>query len=121
MARPFRAKLVERLCELIEQQQAGMKISVPPAGAQLWYWFRELDTQRQGNGYGLNALGFREIKAWADLREIKLLPWQLDGLIALDLKRRAVAATSKDDKPKEEVSIRPLTSRLFDALFPGRT
>lgn len=68
----------------------------------------------------MNALGFREIKAWADLREISLLPWELDAILALDLKRRAVAATKKDDKPKDEVSIRPLTCRLFDALFPSR-
>lgn len=68
----------------------------------------------------MNALGFREIKAWADLREISLLPWQLDAIIALDIKRRAVSAEASDDKPKDEVSARPLTTRLFEALFPDR-
>lgn len=68
----------------------------------------------------MNALGFREIKAWADLREITLLPWQLDAILALDLKRRAIAATKAADKPKDDVSTRPLTTRLFDALFPGK-
>lgn len=103
-------------------QAAGKAIKIPAAGEQVWYWFRELDCQRTGNGYGPNALGFREIKAWCDLREISLLPWQLDAIIALDLKRRSIAAEKPEPgKEAEEVSKRPLTSRLFDALFPNRT
>ncbi len=90
----------------------------------MWFWFRELDSQRQGNGYGMNSLGFREIKAWADLRELSLLPWHLDAILALDIKRRSVAATTaqaETEKPQAEVSKRSLTSKLFDALFPDRT
>lgn len=68
----------------------------------------------------MNAIGFREIKAWSDLRGIDLLDWELDAILALDLKRRSVACTKTDDKPKQEVSSRKLTSKLFDALFPGR-
>lgn len=44
----------------------------------------------------MNALGFREIKAWSDLREISLLPWQLDAILALDLTRRVVEAEKPD-------------------------
>lgn len=69
----------------------------------------------------MNALGFREIQAWANLREISLLPWQLDAILALDVKRRTIAAEAPDDKPKEAVvASRPLTARLFDAIFPNR-
>lgn len=64
----------------------------------------------------MNSLSFREIKAWSELREIVLLPWQLDALIALDLKRRSLGT----DKPKDVVSDQPLSSDLFDALFAGR-
>lgn len=118
---PFRQKLIDRLCQLIADQQAGKKVEVPAAGEQVWYWFRELDCQRTGNGYGMNALGFREIKAWSDLREISLLPWQVDAILALDIKRRTISAESSDDKPKEEeVSSRPLSPQLFDAIFPNR-
>ncbi|HEV7435349.1 MAG TPA: hypothetical protein VGO22_10820 [Pseudorhizobium sp.] len=94
---------------------------MPPAGEEVWGWFRELDCQRQGNGFGMNALGFREIKAWSDLRQVDLEPWQLDAIIALDLKRRAVAAEkTAPEKKTDDVSTRPLTSRLFDALFPAK-
>lgn len=70
----------------------------------------------------MNALGFREIQAWADLREISLLPWQLDAILALDVKRRTLAAEASEDKTKDEVvASRPLSARLFDAIFPNRT
>jgi hypothetical protein len=69
----------------------------------------------------MNALGFREIKAWADLREISLLPWQLDAILALDVKRRITAAAASETGPKDEVSERELTPQLFDAVFQGRT
>lgn len=68
----------------------------------------------------MNALGFREIKAWADLREVSFLPWQLDVIIALDIKRRTLAAETADKPTTVEIASRPLTSRLFDAIFPLR-
>jgi hypothetical protein len=109
------------LCKLIADQHEGKKLRIPVAGEQVWFWFRELDSQRTGNGYGANAIGFTAIKSWADLRNIRLKPWQLDALIAMDLKRRATLVT-KDETPEDKpaVSERPLTARLFEALFPAK-
>jgi hypothetical protein len=46
----------------------------------------------------------------------------LDAIIAMDLKRREVVAQKAADKeqPEQQVSERPLTSRLFDAIFPNK-
>lgn len=92
------------------------------AGEQVWYWFRELDCQRSGNGFGMNPIGFQAIGEWARLRGVTLLQWQIDAIIAMDLKRREVAAQKAVDKeePEQQVSERPLTSRLFDAIFPNK-
>ncbi|TAV98506.1 hypothetical protein ELI24_08970 [Rhizobium ruizarguesonis] len=97
-------------------------MAVPVAGEQVWYWFRELDCQRTSNGFGPNALGFQAIGEWSRLRGITLLQWQLDAIIAMDLKRREVVAQKAVDKEEQEqqVSERPLSSRLFDAIFPNK-
>lgn len=68
----------------------------------------------------MNALGFREIKAWADLKEITLLPWQLDAILELDIQRRIVGAQAHSDAQKEPVSAQPLTAKSMAYIFPGR-
>ncbi|AII27806.1 hypothetical protein B9J07_13095 [Sinorhizobium sp. LM21] len=96
---------------------------MPAAGQQVWFWFQELDAQRTGNGYGPNALGFVAIAEWARLRGLVLKQWQLDCILALDIKRREVMAPKAEEQPepdKPRVSERPLTARLFDALFPTK-
>lgn len=72
----------------------------------------------------MNSLGFREIRAWRKERDLpKLLPWQMDAILAMDMKRRSVEAEKVNvavDEPKAEVSKRTLTSRLFDTLFASK-
>nr|WP_282576359.1 hypothetical protein [Sinorhizobium meliloti] len=81
-----------------------------------------MDSQRTGNGYGPNALGFQAIGEWARLRGLVLKQWQLDAILAMDLKRREVMAPKAEpEAEKPHVSERPLTSRLFDALFPSKS
>lgn len=61
----------------------------------------------------MNSLSFREIKAWSDLRQIELLDWELDAIIALDIKRRAVAAHKPDEN-----GATPGPGKMAD-LFPA--
>ncbi|WP_420882158.1 phage tail assembly chaperone [Rhizobium gallicum] len=115
--------MTARLCQLIVDQHEGRKVIVPAAGEQVWFWFRELDCQRTGNGFGPNAIGFQAIGEWARLRGLVLKQWQLDAIIAMDLKRREVIAKkdeNQEEAEKPKVSERPLTSRLFDAIFPTK-
>ncbi|ULJ73590.1 hypothetical protein L2W42_08465 [Rhizobium gallicum] len=47
----------------------------------------------------------------------------MDAIIAMDLKRREVIAKkdeNQEEAEKPKVSERPLTSRLFDAIFPTK-
>ncbi|WP_442075870.1 phage tail assembly chaperone [Rhizobium johnstonii] len=106
----------------MEDQHNGKKIVIPVAGEQVWYWFRELDCQRTGNGFGANAIGFQAIGEWSRLRGITIQQWQLDAIISMDLKRREIMARKAADKEETEqvVSDRPLSSRLFDAIFPNK-
>ncbi len=92
------------------------------AGEQVWYWFRELDCQRSGNGFGMDPIGFPAIAEWARLRGVALKQWQIDAIVAMDLKRREIAAQKAIEKeePEQQVSERPLSSRLFDAIFPNK-
>ncbi|WP_424540748.1 phage tail assembly chaperone [Sinorhizobium medicae] len=113
--------MIDRLCKLIVDQHEGKKLAIPAAGQQVWWWFRELDSQRTGNGYGPNALGFQAIGEWARLRGLVLKQWQLDAILAMDLKRREIMAPKDElEAEKPKVSERPLTARLFDALFPSK-
>ncbi|WP_421440015.1 phage tail assembly chaperone [Agrobacterium tumefaciens] len=115
--------MTETLCQLIVDQHEGKKLAVPVAGEQVWFWFRELDSQRTGNGFGPNPLGFEAIHAWSQVRGVRLLQWQVDAIVRMDLKRRQILSKREDDEAKPEepkVSLRPLSSRLFDALFGGR-
>lgn len=80
-----------------------------------------MDSQRTGNGYGPNALGFQAIGEWARLRGLVLKQWQLDAILAMDLKRREVMAQKDEpESEKPQISERPLTARLFDAIFPNK-
>jgi hypothetical protein len=52
---------------------------------------------------------------------VTLKQWQLDAILNLDLKRREMAAKQTEKaEEKQDVSARPLSSRLFDALFPAK-
>ncbi|WP_445263523.1 phage tail assembly chaperone [Rhizobium rhizogenes] len=96
---------------------------MPAAGAHVWAWFRELDRARTSNGYGLNPLSYSDIDAWSRLRRISLLAWHLDALISMDGQRLHLLyeKTASETEEKPTVSERPLTARLFDALFPAKT
>ena len=82
-----------------------------------------MDSQRTGNGYGPNPIGFEAINAWSQVRGVRLLQWQVDAIIRMDLKRREVLSKSNDDSevPEEPttISAQPLTSKSMAYLFPG--
>ena len=87
-------------------------------------WFWRMDRTREGTGYGINPLQPVQIAAWFKLRRIVPQAWHLDALDRLDTTRMRVYFEKKEDASKEadkdQVSNRPLSSRLFDALFPGK-
>jgi hypothetical protein len=56
----------------------------PEAARHVWGWFQHLSSRRGSNGFGLNALTYLEVDAWARLRGIRPEPWELEALFLLD-------------------------------------
>lgn len=91
----------------------------------MWEWFWKMDRTREGTGYGINPLQPAQIAAWFRLRQIVPQPWHLDAIEKLDATRMRVYFEKKTDdgssNEKHEFNTRPLSSELFDGLFPGKT
>ncbi|WP_320196219.1 phage tail assembly chaperone [Agrobacterium rosae] len=94
-------------------------MKIPSAGSHVWVWFRELDRARPGTGYGINPISWHELDAWSRLRKVVPSQWEVDAIMALDAVRMEIFYEKQNaqEEPKPEVSERPLTSSLFDALF----
>ncbi|MCS0459538.1 phage tail assembly chaperone [Rhizobium favelukesii] len=108
----------------VRDQHEGRKLKIPLAARHVWEWFKELDRARAGTGFGVNPLSYTEIYSWSRVRQIALSPWHIDALISMDDMRLMLFAEKKSDEDKGDekttVSERPLTTRLFDALFPAK-
>lgn len=89
----------------------------------MWEWFWKMDRTREGTGYGINPLQPAQMQAWFQMRGIYPMPWHLDAIERMDAIRMKTYFEKRDDDSKTEkttVSSRPLSSDLFDALFPAR-
>lgn len=98
-------------------------LKIPAAGEHVWRWFKELDRARTSTGFGVNPITWQEIDAWATRRKVDPSQWEIDALISLDSLRVELFYSAKapeKEEQQEEVSSRPLSSRLFDALFPAK-
>ncbi len=64
-----------------------MELDVPPLPVQLahvWHWFLELSLGRTGSGFGLNALTWADMDAWARLTQRRMTREDITCLKALD-------------------------------------
>lgn len=50
----------------------------------LWQIFWDISSGRGSNGWGPNPLSFSEIKAWSELQDIPLVPWEVTAIKAMD-------------------------------------
>nr|WP_029311615.1 hypothetical protein [Acidiphilium angustum] len=50
----------------------------------LWEWFAEISACRPVSQAGMLPVPATEIRAWEDLRRIRLEPWEVDVLRGLD-------------------------------------
>ena len=58
--------------------------TLPDEVAYLWDWFIELHSARASSGFGIQPISYLEIKAWSQLNQIHLTPWELHALKRLD-------------------------------------
>lgn len=56
----------------------------PTGAAQTWADFLELHSERGSNGFSLSRITSRDILAWQEVNEVKLSPWDVAQIKALD-------------------------------------
>ncbi len=72
--------------------------SCPPEGRELYEVWRDIGSSRpQGLG-GASAIPPSEVLAWQTLHGVRLTPWELDTLAAMD--RAALAAAFAEQRAK---------------------
>lgn len=60
----------------------------------LWSSFLQLHRARSANGFGYNPIAYVEIDAWSRLMQLRLDPWEIEALRALD--DAFIESTAKD-------------------------
>lgn len=78
------------------------ELDIPPLAApvaHIWDWFLELHAARGGNGFGPNAIGWREIQAWLDLTGTLARPPEIQAIMAID--RAWLADQAEQQSAKE--------------------
>lgn len=72
----------------------------PPAGVDhIWRAFLDLHGSR-ATGFGVSAIAPSEVLAWQQLRGVRLTPWEVDTLAALDSAVVAVMSEQQAQKAK---------------------
>lgn len=93
---------------------------MPPGGAYLWDAFWELEETRQA-AWGPLPFTHQEIAAYCRTMDVRLRPWEVRVLLAMDRARRA--AFPKPDEARDERRPRRVVSAAdvdaFERMFDG--
>jgi hypothetical protein len=73
---------------------------LPPAVAYLWSAFLRLHCRRGSNGFGASPLSWSEIDAFCRLSGVRLAPWEVEIVEALD--DAYMAEQAKDARARAE-------------------
>jgi hypothetical protein len=92
---------------------------VPPAGFRVWGIFLSLNVARGSSGFGPLPIGLQDMESYARLHRMPLRPFEVEILQALDLAYLEAAAEKRSNGKPQEVSSRPMSAELFDAMFAG--
>ena len=57
---------------------------MPRGCAQLWADFNELHGSRGSTGFGFARITFADLKAWQEVRGVRLTPWEIDQIRKAD-------------------------------------
>jgi len=71
---------------------------IPPALLYLWTAFLRLAARRQSTGFGPARLGWAEIDAFNRLSGLRLRPWEIEVIEALDDRWMAAQREERDDE-----------------------
>ena len=88
--------------ERVTGKQQFDEPALPDGAEYLWGWFWDLDAGRGSNGFGLNPLSYSEMKAWAELTQQMLDPWEVSALRKMDMARlEAVSALQRKTQGRQ--------------------
>ena len=73
---------------------------VPPDGSALWAAFVDLSAARPVGMGGAGAVPPSEVLAWQQLQGLRLSPWEIDTLGAMDRASLAIAADHNAAHPR---------------------
>lgn len=73
-------------------------IELPEVFSMLWEDFLMLNSSRTSNGFGVNPLQYSEIKAYYDLIDYRVQPWEIEVLKVFD----STALKVYSDKAEKE-------------------
>ena len=80
----LRAKL-EHIASTTKRRPAALDgPEIPPQAAHVFGWFIELNQGRRSNGFGLDPLGWGDIRDWSALTATELRPYEVRLLKRLD-------------------------------------
>lgn len=79
---PLRAHLMAEL-RATGQPDPLLTARVPAHGQALWYAYCEMAAARPA-GLGVSGVASAEIEAWQRLASVRLTPWEVDTLRAID-------------------------------------
>ncbi len=88
---------------------------VPPGGAYLWEAFWELEETRQ-SAWVLLPFTHQEIDAYCRNMDVRLRPWEVRIILAMDRARRVVLAPPKDGEDEGPKVTRKVSMTDFDAI-----
>lgn len=107
--------LSNRLVEILRWQIANPGRAdgpeIPYAGLRIWRLFARLHEARGGGGFGPSAITYSEMRALGE----PLRPFEIDTIRALD--RAFLETAGKASEKPSQVSSRPMSPALFDAVF----
>ena len=95
---PFAAALPKADVVLKSLEEESSSPLLPEAVSLLWTYFIRLHQQRASGGMGLSCLSYTDIKSFCDLNDIRLFPWEVDLITALD---RAFLTQHYEDQERE--------------------
>jgi hypothetical protein len=73
---------------------------VPRELEYLMGWFWEIRNAVGGNGFGANPISFCEMKAWTELTNIELTPWEVLVLRRMDNEFLKISNKNARDRSK---------------------
>jgi hypothetical protein len=109
--------LTDQLCEVLTWQVSnpGRKDGpeIPYAGLRVWGLFLKLHEQR-GVAFGPCPISYTDMLSLARISGEAIRPWEAEIIRALD---RAYLSAVNKKEGAAEVSSRPMSPALFDAVF----